>query len=76
MAEQHCPWCESPFEARQSGGSKQRFCSSACRQGFHRAARRYVAREIAAGRLTVARLRNATETACTPLTAMISVTTL
>ncbi len=53
-----CVWCQAPYTARkQAGGPVQRFCSDACRAGFHRGARRWVARELEAGRLDIADLR-------------------
>ena len=55
-----CVWCESPYTARRGhGGPDQRFCSSECRAATHRAARRWAMREVAAGRLPVATLREA-----------------
>ena len=53
-----CVWCHAAYARRATGGTAQRFCSAACRQAFHTAARRHVAREIDEGRLDVA-------TACT-----------
>ena len=52
-----CLWCAAAYARRATGGSAQRFCSAGCRQAFHTEARCYVAREMAAGRLTVASLR-------------------
>ena len=55
-----CLWCGTPYTARKGhGGPAQRFCSDACRAGFHRGARRWAARELEAGRLDIADLRNA-----------------
>ncbi len=53
-----CLWCQAPYTARTGrGGPSQRFCSDACRAAFHRGARRWVARELEAGRLDIADLR-------------------
>ena len=53
-----CDWCEAPYTARKGrGGPVQRFCSDACRAAFHRAGRRWLARELEAGRLNIADLR-------------------
>ena len=52
-----CLWCGAAYARRATGGSAQRFCSAGCRQAFHTEARCYVAREMAAGRMTVASLR-------------------
>jgi hypothetical protein len=63
-----CLWCGQVFTLRRgSGGSPQRFCSSACRTAFHSACRRWAERVVAAGRLTVAALRGGNAAACTLL---------
>ncbi len=55
-----CLWCGAPYTARKGGGGPaQRFCSDACRAAFHRGARRWAVRELEAGRLDIADLRNA-----------------
>ncbi len=36
-----CPWCDSAFEPRKSGGLKQRFCRPAHRQAYWDAAAAY-----------------------------------
>ena len=51
-----CLWCGLAFAPRDTGGSPQRFCGPYHRRAFDTAARRYVRREITAGRLTVAEL--------------------
>ncbi len=51
-----CLWCGLAFTPRDTGGSPQRFCGPYHRRAFDLAARRYVRREITAGRLTVAEL--------------------
>ena len=56
-----CPWCGARFIPRV-GGRPQRFCCVGHRRQYHSAARRYVDREIAAGRLTIATLRESTAT--------------
>jgi hypothetical protein len=50
--------CEWPFERRQDGGRRQRFCLSRCRSALHTAARRWAIAALARGELTVADLRN------------------
>ena len=53
-----CLWCVTPYTARKGGGGPvRRFCSDACRAAFHRGARRWAARELEAGRLDIADLR-------------------
>ena len=52
-----CLWCEGPLPAGRGRGSERRFCCADCRSAFHTAARRWALAEIAAGRLTVARLK-------------------
>ena len=55
-----CLWCGALYTARkQAGGPARRFCCNACRAAFHRGARRWAARELEAGRLDIADLRNA-----------------
>jgi hypothetical protein len=44
-----CQWCGRPFAARVTGGSRQRFCSAACRHALDTAARRWVLRALEAG---------------------------
>ncbi len=56
-----CLWCGAAYARQATGGTAQRFCSAGCRQTFHTAARRYVAREIDEGRLEVATLRKLEE---------------
>jgi hypothetical protein len=60
-----CPWCGKPFTPRLRGGSRQTFCGTRCRQGFHAGARRWAERAVECGALTVADLRNADPAACT-----------
>jgi hypothetical protein len=52
-----CDWCETPYRARHSG-REQRFCGERCRRAFHSAVRRWTLGELAAGRLTLANIRN------------------
>jgi hypothetical protein len=59
-----CAWCGKRFSPRSSGGRPQRFCRPACRRVCHEAARTWALAELAAGRLTVADLRNAPPTTC------------
>ena len=58
-----CSWCGQPFEPRRTGGSVQRFCATACRRAFDRAARSWVRQAIAEGLLIVADLQKASGTA-------------
>jgi len=58
VSDHRCVWCSSPFELRADGGSAQRFCCPAHRRAFDQAARDYVRREIASGRLTVAEVQD------------------
>ena len=53
-----CSWCDRLFRPRQSGGRAQRFCRPRCRQALHAAAQAWALDEIAAGRVTVADLKN------------------
>lgn len=52
-ATHRCLWCGSAFKPRQSGGSVQRYCSTAHRIALHTAARKWAVREMEAGRLSV-----------------------
>ena len=52
-----CLWCSALLPAGRGRGSQRRFCSTDCRSAFHTAARRWALAEIAAGRLTVAQLK-------------------
>ncbi len=56
-----CLWCGLLYVARQTGGSSQSFCCAAHRHKFGTASRRYVTREIMAGRLMIEALK-ATQT--------------
>jgi hypothetical protein len=42
----HCLWCGRAFQSRATGGSAQKFCSTAHRQAFWIAARRWTMRAI------------------------------
>jgi hypothetical protein len=53
----NCRWCHAAFAAR-GGGSPQIFCGAGCRASYHKAARQWCEREIAAGRLTVEAIRD------------------
>jgi hypothetical protein len=48
-----CLWCDQTFMPRTTGGSAQRFCSTAHRQQFWIAARRWTMRAIEVGLLSV-----------------------
>jgi len=60
-----CRWCGREFQARGRGGSKQAYCCPRHRVAFHRAARLWAERAIAAGVLTIADLWNGDPSACT-----------
>lgn len=48
-----CPWCGDSFRPpKVVHGKPQKFCSSWCRAGFWKAARRWVANAVACGLLT------------------------
>jgi hypothetical protein len=51
--ETRCLWCGRAFKPRSTGGSVQRFCSTAHRQQFWIAARRWTMRAIEVGLLSV-----------------------
>ncbi len=51
-----CAWCDRSFEPRR-GGKEQRFCVTAHRRAYERAAREWVRRALDAGTLTMADLR-------------------
>jgi hypothetical protein len=53
-----CLWCETPYRPRNSGGREQRFCGERCRRAFHAGVRRWTLGELAAGRLTLADIKN------------------
>lgn len=59
-----CSWCGEPFEPRKVGAHRKKFCSAACKDRFHGAARKWVQHAIAQGRLSVADLK-AAEASCT-----------
>ncbi len=56
-----CPWCDKPFKARKVGGHRKRFCSPSCKNGFHRALRKWAQWAIDNGQVTVTELK-----ACVP----------
>jgi hypothetical protein len=60
-----CPWCEKPLRSRRAGGSRQIFCGTDCRHHFHRSARQWAERAVAAGLLTIDDLKKGPRTACT-----------
>lgn len=53
-----CLWCEGEYKGRETGGTEQRFCSTACRRCFDTAARKWVREAIDLGLMTSAQLRN------------------
>jgi hypothetical protein len=53
-----CPWCDSQFRPRQTGGRAQRFCRPSCRRAFHAAARNWALGAIVNGALGVEDIRN------------------
>ena len=59
---ERCAWCDRPFCRRCNGGKAQRFCGQRCRRQFDAGGRAFVRAALAAGRLTVAELRNAIAT--------------
>jgi hypothetical protein len=54
-----CLWCGRAFAPRRSGGRTQRFCGTRCRRGFDAGLRAWTLAELAAGRLRVLDIRNA-----------------
>lgn len=52
-----CLWCHKRFTPRASG-SPQKFCCTTHRHAFWQAARDYVDREVEAGRLGIAALKD------------------
>ncbi len=61
---QRCFWCGAEFSAKKVGANPKRFCSARCKNRFHSAARRWVARALADGRISLADLR-APSASCT-----------
>src|ERR1700731_3485158 len=57
-------WCGQDLQVRR-GGSPQRFCSTEHRSLFWSTLRRWGARAVAAGILTIADIRNGDPAACT-----------
>jgi hypothetical protein len=62
--EAKCSWCGQDLQVRR-GGSPQRFCSTEHRSLFWSTLRRWGARAVAAGILTIADIRNGDPAACT-----------
>lgn len=52
-----CLWCDRPITRKHRRGSEQKFCSAAHRMAFWTAARRWVARMIESGSLTLEDLK-------------------
>jgi len=69
--EAKCSWCGQELQLRR-GGSPQRFCSTKHRSLFWSTLRRWGARAVAAGILTIADIRNGDPEACTLTGASIS----
>src|SRR5258707_839483 len=69
--EAKCSWCGQELQLRR-GGSPQRFCSAEHRSLFWSTLRRWGARAVAAGILTIADIRNGDPAACTLTGAPIS----
>ena len=64
QGEAKCSWCGQDLQERR-GGSPQRFCSTEHRLLFWSTLRRWGARAVAAGILTIADIRNGDPAACT-----------
>jgi hypothetical protein len=62
--EAKCSWCGQDLQPHR-GGSPQRFCSAEHRSLFWSALRRWGARAVAAGILTITDIRNGDPAACT-----------
>jgi hypothetical protein len=58
-----CLWCGTAFQPRADGGTPQRFCNRGCRRAFDHAPRAWVRRQVDAGLLSVADLRDSPGTA-------------
>lgn len=50
-----CPWCGSTFDAKTVGTHRKRFCSSACKNAYHAALRKWAQWAVDHGEATVAR---------------------
>ena len=61
---QRCFWCGTKFSAKTVGANPKRFCSALCKNRFHTAARRWVERALADGRLSLNEL-GAPSASCT-----------
>ena len=59
MSHKLCPWCETQFVPRRSGGINQRFCSTICRNEYHAATRIWAQQMVEEGEIPVAVLRDA-----------------
>jgi hypothetical protein len=58
-----CLWCGTTFQPRADGGTPQRFCNRGCRRALDHASRAWVRRQVDAGLLSVADLRDGPGTA-------------
>ncbi len=52
-----CTWCNEPFEPRTVGAHRKRFCSSTCKDAYHKALRKWAQRAADHGEVTVAELK-------------------
>lgn len=52
-----CAWCGGSFQASRRGGSAQRFCSPGHRWAYWSAARRWVAKAVDAGLISIQDLK-------------------
>ncbi len=52
-----CLWCGAEFQARSTGGSRQRFCQPRHRVAFHTLARRWAEAMVESGTVTTAEMR-------------------
>jgi len=57
MVHGRCIWCGVAISRRRKRGSERKFCSSAHRASFWRAARRWALNALAAGLVTVEELK-------------------
>ncbi len=53
-----CPWCDQPFEPKLIGAHRKRFCTTACKDEFHAALRKWAQRAFAEDRVSIGDLRS------------------
>ena len=52
-----CIWCGGQFIARKPGGHEKQYCSSSCKDTYHRILHQYAQKSVEQGEITLEELK-------------------